>query len=161
MAGTFSPRHGLDLLIESIIRNNDDFLLHLVGNVPDSHKKRIASDPRVILHGTEQHDQIREIAESCWAGLSSFALYRNNMHQACTLKVRQYLMMGLPVYASYQEVLGEDFPYYFTTTGNIGDILQSLKRDALPDRETVANAAKPEIQKTSLLKSLASDLTEI
>lgn len=155
VAGQFDLWHGLDLLLASIRENDDQFILHLVGNVPDRDLVHAENDSRVQIHGRLSNDQIRNIGSSCTVGLSSFALHRNKMQAACPLKVREYLTLGLPVYSGHDDVFPKDFPYFKKGAADIGLILEFATRIAKPGREDVAGAARPYIDKTILLRDLA------
>ena len=158
VASFFAPWHGLDLLLAAMQMNKDEFILHLVGDVSPEDKEIAKKDKRVVLHGRKSHLEIQEIAATCWLGLSSFALFRNNMKEACTLKVREYLMMGLPVYAGYKETLSQDFEFYVSGMPNIQEILAIGRLHKMIPRIRVAAAARPHIDKVNLLAVLAGRL---
>lgn len=160
VAGYFSPWHGLDLLLKDMRTNNKNFVLHLVGNLSDSDRKVAESDHRIVRHGMKTHSEIREIAATCWAGLSSFALYRNNMHQACTLKVREYLMMGLPVLSGYEDVFSSDMKYYRRIEPSVEDLLQFSNEIINYSRLEVRDCSRKQIDKVTLLKSLNNSLLD-
>jgi hypothetical protein len=47
------------------------------------------------------------------AALGSLALYKNGMHEACPLKVREYLALGLPVIGACADTdIPDDAHYY-------------------------------------------------
>lgn len=159
VAGHFSPWHGLDLLLNDMANCNDDFILHLVGEVPGSERALAEKDDRIILHGMKTQNEIRKIAMSCWFGLSSFALHRNNMRQACTLKVREYLMMGLPVVAGYDEVFTHKMNgYYKKIEPSIHDLLRYAKECPRYSRSEVVEVSSHEINKENLLCDLHKTL---
>lgn len=160
VAGLFSPWHGLDLLLEEMKQNESDFLLHLVGSLSERDKYLASQDKRVILHGRKTQAEIEVIAESCWLGLSSFALYRNNMEEACTLKVREYLMMGLPVYAGYKDTFPEDFRYYLKGNLDINGMLNYAQKNLTIPRKVIAQSSLRYIDKVVLLHSLQNKLSE-
>ena len=154
VASRFQIWHGLDLLLDSIGYCSKPFTLHLVGELTTAQKARGSSDTRIQVHGSLNHNQIKSIAARCWTGLSPFALHRNCMKQACTLKVREYFMMGLPVYANYQETLPDNFPYFCQGEANIEHILLFANEMRSVPRKSVADSAEPYISKTALLKEL-------
>lgn len=158
VASQFARWHGLDLLLESIRQYNGSFTLHIVGDVSDADKRLAKDDVRVILHGRRSHIEISVLASQCTIGLSSFALDRNGMREACTLKVRQYLMLGLPVYAGYRDVFPENFPYYRQGPCDIRAILSFAATHAKVSREAVSAAARQYIDKQELLHHLYEQL---
>lgn len=52
-------------------------------------------------------------------GISTLALYKKNMEEACTLKVREYLASGLPVLLAYNDTdLDEESSFVFRVNNN-------------------------------------------
>lgn len=154
----FESWHGLDLLFSNMQEHNKEFLLHVVGELSLGDRVLGEKDERIILHGRKSHDEIRLIADSCWLGLSSFALFRKDMKEACTLKVREYLMMGLPVYAGHKDTFPEDFEFYRNSELSIINILHFAVAMRGTSRELVACAAKPYIDKVEMVRSLSNRL---
>lgn len=154
VASHFARWHGLDLLLDSLARSKARFILHLVGTLNPEDQTRAIADSRVRLHGLLGSDQIQTLSQRCWLGLSSFALARKAMEQACTLKVREYLLNGLPVYANYCDVFPDDFIYYRTGPPDIEQILDYSRSTRSATRAEVAEAARPYISKSALLLGL-------
>lgn len=156
VASRFQIWHGLDLLLDSIESCIKSFKINLIGELTTAQRNRVLNDDRIYVHNSLNHNQIKMFAANCWVGLSSFALHRNCMKQACTLKVREYLMMGLPVYANYKETLPDSFPYFRQGEANIEDILLFASEMRSVSRKSVAEGAEPYISKTALLTELYS-----
>lgn len=154
VAGHFASWHGLDLLLDEISSSRDQFVLHLVGDLSEDDHVRASMDKRIVLHGRLAANTIRNIAESCSLGLSSFALNRKGMTEACTLKVREYLLMGLPVYAGHKEVFPASFDFYRNGAISLPDILSFARSVSSVSREHVAASAKPYIDKAAILDTL-------
>lgn len=155
VASHFYEWHGLDLLLNTLERSQAEFRLHIVGVVFDADLRRCQKNPCIILHGTLGAEEISSLAELCWVGLTSFALDRKDMQQACTLKVREYLMLGLPVYSGHQDVFDADFPFYRQGLVDIAAILEYAQTVRVASRAEVSQQAEPFIAKASLLASLA------
>jgi glycosyltransferase involved in cell wall biosynthesis len=155
----FAPWHGLDLLFESIRRNAENFKLHIVGEIPKSLISIAHSDARIVLHGKLSHYQIIELSQCCWLGLSSFALWRNKMTQACPLKVREYLMNGLSVYGDYNDVFPKEFLFYKKGPADIAFIIDYARKIRIFSKEDVSDASRKLIEKKSLLSLLHSNLS--
>lgn len=149
----FAPWHGLDILLESIKESDLNFVLHLVGNVP-CNLSDLTLDPRIKLHGQLNHNQISLLSEQCWIGLSSFALSRNKMRQACPLKVREYLMLGLPVYGDYQDIFPENCSFFKQGGSDLSAILIFANYTRNLEKSQIAAMAKNFINKSTLLKNL-------
>jgi hypothetical protein len=111
-----------------------------------------------VAHGKKDAAFIRRKTAEAWVGLSSFALHRQNMRQACTLKVREYLRLGLPVYAGYQDVFQDTFPYFRQGECNMADLLHYAREVRTSSPVAVAAAARPYIDKKVLLGSLYESL---
>lgn len=158
IASEFSAWHGLDLLIKETKNTDEDFLLHLVGDIPSDIQHIIKNDKRIVQHGLMKQADALELSRKCWLGLSSFALHRMNMKQACTLKVREYLMMGLPVYAGHQDVFPCSFPFFHQGKCNIDDILKYARLRRNYTKHQVSILSNPYIDKNILLKSLYQNL---
>lgn len=158
VAGAFPAWHGLDLLLDSLERSMKSLTLHLVGNLGKAEALRAKRDPRIVVHGHLDREKIRDIASRCHVGLSSFALDRKGMLEACTLKVREYLAFGLPVYAGHRDVFPEDFPYFRMGGACVDSIIEYAKQCANVDRESVSVSASKYIDKKSLLMTLYSEL---
>lgn len=154
VAGQFAPWHGLDLLLDAVARSEADFVLHVVGNVGANESSRCMADRRIILHGRLAEEAIRDLASRCWIGLSSFGLFRNRMEEACTLKVREYLMLGLPVYAGYSDVFPDTFPFFAKGPADLDVILSYARSMRTQGKARVSAEARPYIDKTVLLRDV-------
>lgn len=158
MASYFASWHGIDLLLDSMLGNDEHFLLHIVGDLSNDDLVRAGADSRVVLHGRLHAEGIREVAARCWLGLASLAIGRQGMTEACPLKTREYLALGLPVYGSYAEVFPRDFPYFISGNPDIGDVLAAARKHRELSRWEISEKARPHISKTRLLSDLYRDL---
>lgn len=154
LASYFFDWHGLDLLLKSIQKDNSEFILHVIGKVEDWQKDIVKGDPRVVFHGLKTTHEIQNISEKCWLGLSSFSLDRKGMQEACTLKVREYLSMGLPVYSGHRDVFPTNFEYYYFGEANIKFILSYAEKMRATNRITVEREANEYISKEKLVMNL-------
>lgn len=160
VASQFVPWHGLDRLLAAAQQCDQDFIVHLVGRVFDDDMAAVASDPRFIPHGVLDAAQIATLIEESWVGLSSFAFDRKAMTQACSLKVREYLAAGLPVYADHTDVFPESFPYFVSGACQFGSILEAARTFRRVTRDEVLSQSKTYIDKTALLARLHRDLKD-
>lgn len=159
MASEFPAWHGLDLLISSMACEPHPAIVHVVGDVPADLRVACESVEGLVLHGRLDTQRIRQLAEACWVGLGSLALWRKGMTQACTLKVREYLTMGLPVYAGYMDVFPERFPYFRFGSASIGAICDYAHAIRGVSRDTVHAESSPYIDKVTLLSQLYAFLS--
>lgn len=154
VASNFSPWHGLDLLVEEIKKSKLEFIVHLVGKVPSSDANYLEQDKRCVLHGTLTYEAIKKLMSKAWVGLSSFAHFRLGMKEASTLKVREYLLNGVPVYANYREHFPTTMIFYKEGKCNLEQMIHFAHEMRKYNREDVINASTPLIDKKNLLKNL-------
>lgn len=161
VASDFQKWHGLDLLIKSLkssVRN--DFELHLVGKVYNEEYELTGQDSRVIFHGVQSAKYIADLSSSVHIALSSFALFRKNMNEACTLKVREYLSFGIPVYSGHKDIFPDNFPYYQIGEPDIDNIIAYAEKMKQVDKKLIIEQSKQYIDKRYLLAKLYKELTE-
>ena len=154
IASYFFSWHGLDILLDSIKHSNANFILHIVGTLNTTDYIQASSDKRIVLHGKLEKKQIESLMERCWVGLGSFALERKNLEEASTLKVREYLSNGIPVYSGYKDIFPIDFLFYKQGKCEISNILEFCYKMREFDRLTVLEISRPYIDKTMLLEKL-------
>ncbi|MCB5187689.1 glycosyltransferase [Methylobacillus caricis] len=160
VAGFFASWHGLDLLLDAIQASEKEFVIHLVGQLEPEDLHRAQLDSRVVLHGKLDQAQIRALSARCWLGLSSFALDRKSMREACTLKVREYLASGLAVYAGHADVFPDDAKFFKHGPLDIPTILAYAQDVRELGRQDIAVLARPYIDKTILLGQLYASLQQ-
>ncbi|MEJ5033218.1 glycosyltransferase family 1 protein [Acinetobacter sp. MYb177] len=159
VASEFSEWHGLDLILNDIKNNkNNNFELHLVGTVLAKDLDIAKSDKRVILHGVRDRKFIETLANQCHVALGSFALERKNMKEACTLKVREYLSLGLPVYSGHIDVFPRDFRFYKLGEPSIEQILAFTSFSNAYERKEIILESKRYIDKSFIVERLYIEL---
>jgi len=87
--------HGVDI-IEIMAKKLPEHDFHIVGMDGED-------SSNLFWHGYLQKSEYTEILKKCHICIGSLALYRNEMKEACTLKVREYLAYGYPVVLGYQD----------------------------------------------------------
>ena len=90
--------HGRDRII-ALAALLTEFQFFLVGE-PESLSHNI-SLPNVKYYDKLDQDQLDELIANCDAGFGTMALERKLMVEACPLKVRNYLALGVPVIINY------------------------------------------------------------
>ena len=158
IASEFSEWHGLDLLFEDMKKNTQQFELHLIGRLLPEDYAHAITDSRVVLHGVKDKCFIEQISSKCHVALGSFALERKNMREACTLKVREYLSFGLPVYSGHIDVFPVDFDFYKVGKPIISEILDYTKYCENFSKLEIIKKSERYIDKTCLVKKLYNDL---
>ena len=87
--------HGVDIL-ENMTKKLPEYDFHIVGMEGNNTNN-------LFWHGYLQKDDYMEILTSCQICIGSLALYRNEMNEACPLKVREYLAYGYPIILGYED----------------------------------------------------------
>jgi hypothetical protein len=95
--------HGIDKVFE-IAAHFEQWRFNIIGSDASDFQ---GVPPNVTLHGVLGRADYERILAETDVGLGSLAVYRNNVTEACTLKVREYLAYGLPTIIAYKET---DFP---------------------------------------------------
>jgi hypothetical protein len=158
VAGSFQAWQGLDLVLEALAGNSENCVLHVVGEV-SADLLAMVSDPRVRVHGSLSELEIADLVARSWIGLSSFGLMRKGMKEACTLKVRQYLAGGLPVYAGHVDVFPPSSAIYRNGKAELSAMLDFANQVRALSRTTVRNMAHEYIDKRELSERLRQDLS--
>jgi len=156
VASSFVSWHGLDRVLDSLAGTTRPFELHIVGDVGPTELRRISADPRFVAHGLRDTAYLNGLMATSDIGLSSFALERKGMAEACTLKVREYLAAGLPVFAGHRDSgLPADFPFYKQGEPQSDAMLDYAVDCRRIERSEVRNAAARFIDKQVLMSGLA------
>ena len=169
MSGSFNPWHGLDLLLSAlskekdlIVRNN--LTIHLIGKLTEEqlyqvHKLKKDNDC-IKVHGHLDTEQYQNILKKCDFGIGSLAMFREGLREGATLKVREYLATGLPVYSGHKDTaLPKDFPFYFHETKvNINNMIKFGLKMRTYSREDVRKEAIPYIEKENIIQKLITEL---
>ncbi|NHB56937.1 glycosyltransferase family 4 protein [Acinetobacter sp. 194] len=159
VASYFYDWHGLDLLIESVQKSShQNILVHLVGKITDTDQLAIQNDPRFICHGHLSSDAIAQIGQSCVIALGSFALYRKNLKEGSTLKVREYLSLGLPVYSGHVDMFPDDFKFYKFGELRIDDIIDYANEMMSYPKAVIRDSSENYISKLILLEKFIKEL---
>lgn len=167
MCSYFSEWHGLDILLNSLdeIVIQDNFFIHLVGNLSNQQIQNIEKNrykDKIIIYGNLTKDEYFKIVSKCDVGLGSLAMFRQNLKEGSTLKVREMLAMGLPVFSGHKDAsLPEDFIFYrYSEKFNFNDLLNFCSLHKGTSREEVRMAAKEKIEKTNIIQRFLSQIND-
>ncbi len=159
VASALPSWHGMDLLAESLRSSSKDVELHVVGNILPAAIIGAEEDRRFVFHGEQSMDRVRQIGAGAHVAISCLALERKGMQEACPLKVRDYLMLGIPVYGNYRDPgLPDDFAYYRRGPASIDAIVQFANETKHVGRAEISATSEPFIDKTKLMTSLTNSL---
>lgn len=126
-----TPWHGLDRLGElaSLVPN---ICIDIIGCELSDYTAVSSAAPcaNLTFHGHLSRARYESILSQATAAIGTLGLYRKGMHEACPLKVREYLALGLPVIGGCADT---DIP------DNAGYYLRLPNDDAplAPYRETI------------------------
>lgn len=158
----FSPWHGLDILLAAIKDSRSKFVLHLVGKIPEELENQ-AIDPRIKKHGPLSQQQISMLSKRSWVGLASFALSRQALTEACPLKVREYLSLGLPVYGDYKDVFPAEAVFFKKINVPMDELISDMVDFAKTTRhfkkEQIRDMSSQYVDKKRLLANIYAELT--
>lgn len=87
--------HGIEHII-NLAENLPEYDFHIVGIEGDN-------SSNLFWHGYMNIEQYKEVLKSCDVCIGSLALYKNDMKEACPLKVREYLAYGYPMILGYDD----------------------------------------------------------
>ena len=76
-----------------IIGPTEEECERLWGNVPEN----------IVVHGYLDEARVKNLIKKMDVGISTLALHRKRMNEACPLKLRQYLAHGLPVITAHND----------------------------------------------------------
>jgi len=158
IASDFLPWHGLDIVQEQFKKSKLPIQMEVIGHVPEELKIK---DQRITYHGLLDKNQIALILSSVDIGLSCFALERKGMKEACTLKVREYLANGIPVYASHiDSALPKQLPYYINQPFSLEYVYEMASQFKSVSRTQIIKASEKFIDKSTQMKHLINWLKD-
>jgi glycosyltransferase involved in cell wall biosynthesis len=166
ICGTFSRWHGLDKLIAAVdghtMRQGDmPLTIHLIGRLSDQQKSYIAAtEARQAVfkaHGPMTEADYRPLLECCDIGIASMAMERQDLQEGSTLKVREMLAMGLPVYSGHKDVAlpeSEDF-VKITMHPTVPEMIEFATHAKRISRNHVRERSKRRIDKEEAMATVA------
>ncbi|PLY10470.1 MAG: hypothetical protein C0626_05705 [Arcobacter sp.] len=106
--------HGIDKVI-TMAKYFKNYEFHIIG-MTNQELQTTASN--ITTYGYLTQEKSEEIIASCDIGISTLALHRKNMTEACPLKSRQYLACGLPIIIGYKDTDINENLEYILSIGN-------------------------------------------
>lgn len=172
ICGSFSHWHGLDKLIEAAnaYKAQKDCLpmhIHLIGQLSQKQLVTLSSVGSAHFefhtHGLMRAEEYRPILAKCDFGVGSLALERKGLKEASTLKVREMLALGLPVYAGHKDVaLTTSCPWARVVTevtlSDLQDFGVSMKKIS---RDQVRGESSHLIAKADIMKDTVASLRNV
>lgn len=107
-----TPWHGIDRMGE-LAALLPDVIVDIIGCTRSDWIPTAAPPANLIFHGHLTREHYQPLLRQATAALGTFGLYRKGMHEACPLKVREYLALGLPVIGACADTdIPHDADYY-------------------------------------------------
>jgi glycosyltransferase involved in cell wall biosynthesis len=157
----FYSWQGLEVLLESINNYTGviDFELHIIGDLNDAQLVLLNNNQhrnRIYKYGKLNAIEISNVLTHCDLGLSMLNS-KKILNEATTLKVREYLNLGLGVYSQIGDsALPCNFEYFKIGEPNIEDILRFGLKIKETDKMVIKNMAKEFIDKVNIIKNTYS-----
>jgi glycosyltransferase involved in cell wall biosynthesis len=169
---TFSAWHGLDRLIEAVDKyeysmDRRVLKIHLVGKILPEQEAAITQTQWrrkiFIPHGTMDAQICKQsLMPKCHLGLASLAMDRQDLLEGSTLKVREMLAAGLPVYSTHIDAsLNDDFPFYHRDVRvSLHNLLNFADTMRTYNREEVSKASVALVSKKASIERVVRTLTQ-
>lgn len=163
--------HGLDK-IKHLATVLSGCIIHVIGPNQEECAMTWGNKPdNIVIHGWLPQDAAQRILANVDVGISTLALHRKNMNEACPLKVRQYLAHGLPIIgAGIDTDIADDEQFYLRLPNEENNIIDNpeeiidfvkkiflnteLRRRIRKFATTKLSAEKKEIKRLNFFKSL-------
>lgn len=169
ICGEFQSWHGLDKLIEAVeqqpaLADANKLKIYLIGSLSKAQRKAIAGVNRIsnvfIDCGTLPFSEYAPLLAKCDLGLGSFALERKNLEEAATLKIREYLALGLPVYSGHKDTaIPDGFAFYKYEQVNLANMIEFARKNKTMARSEIRAQSKIYIEKSKMMQSVVQWLS--
>jgi glycosyltransferase involved in cell wall biosynthesis len=106
-----TPWHGLERVAE-IGTLFPEAIVDVIGT------EKVPAPANVVFHGELPRTKYEPLLLGATAALGTLGLFRKHMDEACPLKVREYLALGLPVLGGYRDTDIPDSADYFLRVPN-------------------------------------------
>jgi len=161
LSSEFPVWMGLDLLVDAAKQCSRAFTVHIVGRLTSAQHEQLSHDSRFVAHGFMDKPDVDALMARCTLGLSTFGIHRKRFTEGNTLKAREYLRAGLPVYAGHRDIFDNSFPYHKDGPADFDAILTYADDMVNVDRTVVSEAARPLIEKKQVLAGMYQSLTDV
>jgi len=177
IASNFANWHGLDRLLAGLNRYQGEvnIYLELAGNIFSGQLKEsikkcndLNKGIQITAHGIVLGEALDSLYEKADIGISSLAIHRNGMVEACVLKTREYCARGLPfVYAYDDPDLSGNENYALKIPADespvdIDNIIEFIDRvrNSVDTRITMRNDAAERMSWGAKFKSLYNQISD-
>ncbi|MGY2575700.1 hypothetical protein [Vibrio sp. C8] len=163
----FKPWQGLEILFEKAKSyTGNSIFVHIMGKLNPNQIEKInqlnnneSCRVNLVSHGYLKKDELIKVLQLCDIGIDCLLIADKGLTEACTFKSREYLFMGLPVYAGHNDrAFPENFPYFLRSEFDFDTVYDFAMSNKDTSRDIVVAEAKPFIDKSVLLKKLTQDI---
>lgn len=123
------PWHGVDKLVD-LAGRRPAWRFDIMGLDADTALISGPAPDNVVWHGALDRASVVEVLATADIGVGTLALHRKAMTEACPLKVREYLAVGLPILYGYTDPDADDLGRYVlridNTETNVIDALDAI-----------------------------------
>ncbi|GAA4479434.1 hypothetical protein GCM10023190_22480 [Enteractinococcus fodinae] len=141
--------------------------IHLVGALTDEQRAAVHAlshkGTEIYVHGVLDSDGIISLLDTTDVAIGSLALDRKNLFGASTLKVREYLASGIPVYATHHDTaLPQSFPFYYSDSAvSLSRMVNFAELMTNYSREEIREASRSYLDKKFILEKAVQELAEM
>lgn len=138
--------HGIDRVARSLAayRGPVTLRLHVVGHIYEAEQHLLRGiHAECVFHGVRRGAELDAVMAEMNLAVSTMALFRKHMQQACSLKTREYVARGIPFILAYDDSdLDRDAPFaqQFANDDSVFDAEEVI---ALAERATRDHADLP------------------
>jgi hypothetical protein len=158
VANSGNPWNGLDLAISTLC-GRSDIELHIVGPLGIS-RPGLENTSNVYCHGCLDECELNDLLSQMDVGISTLAISRKGMREACPLRARKYLQQGLPVVGNYIDPgFPSTFPYFRSQPLCVTQLLDYAREMRQVEKIKIRESAQAYIDKYAQLENLIIDLS--
>ena len=122
--GNFQKSHGYERVMKGLKQYNEEeheveFLFHMVGEGTELnyYKKlvqKLGLTDSIFFYGKLTGERLEEVYKKADIGLGIFGAYKRKLYLSSALKIREYLLHGLPIVSGCREdiFIGKDVPFF-------------------------------------------------
>lgn len=140
------PWHGLDKMILLLKKLGSDFTLDVVGPDRTTVERSVTIPDNVVVHGHLKHSEYAKVISNAHIAVSTLALHRAGLNEACPLKSREYLAQGFPTIIAYDDpAFHGKMPDFILQLPNHEDLfkdeasVEAVREFCLKNRDTVVS----------------------
>lgn len=158
----FFEWNGLEHLLSDIAKASNlvPFQLTLVGKLTDAQKNMIrACKANVVQYDALNNHEMSKLFDELDITLGAFNLGSVELNEACTLKVRQSLGAGIPVFSGHRDsAITDGYKYYKIGNPSIQNILEFATEMRNVSRKEVALSSMEFIDKNKILNDFFENI---